>query len=130
MQRRLLFIFLLAILIETGWASDEKSISGLRDALISLAPTVDPAEAESLSGTAYKTTRSLAHEYQPVWPPLFNNFLIHIGIRKRGYCYHWVRDIGARLKELKLNTLELRWGATFAGTQEESNCLVITARHQ
>ena len=41
-----------------------------------------------------------------------------------------VADIGVRLKELKLKTLELHWGASDEGTRLESNCIVVTARGQ
>jgi hypothetical protein len=80
--------------------------------------------------TAHTTSRGLAREYRIVLNPEFQNFLINIGLRKRGYCAHYARDIGARLKELKLKTLVLHWGAAYAGTSGEDNCLVVTARHQ
>ena len=41
-----------------------------------------------------------------------------------------MRDIGACLKGLRPHTLALHWGAAFAGTDQENNCLVITARVQ
>jgi len=102
----------------------------LHDALVTLAPDVDPGEAELLSVTAHTASRSLAREYGLVWSPIFQNFLIHMGKRQRGYCGHYARDIGERLKELKLKTLVLHWGAAFAGTDDESNCLVVTAPNQ
>jgi len=39
-------------------------------------------------------------------------------------------DIGERLKALKLKTLVLHWGAAYAGTLDENNGLVVTARNQ
>jgi hypothetical protein len=130
MIRSLSFILIFAIPVDAAWARDEESIKGLRDAIVALAPSVDPAEAYLVSVTAHTTSRTLAREYRMVRPPDFHNFLIHIGVRQRGYCFHWARDIGARLKELKLKTLVLHWGAAFAGTERENNCLVITARRQ
>jgi hypothetical protein len=130
MDRRLSFIFALLILIRPAWASDDYSINALRKALVALAPDVDPAEAQLLSVTAHTTARRLKQEYRVVLNPEFQNFLINIGLRERGYCAHWARDIGARLKELKLKTLVLHWGAAYAGTTGEDNCLVVTARNQ
>jgi hypothetical protein len=127
---KVIFIFAFTICIGAVWAGDERSIKDLRDALVKLAPNVDPAEAELLSVTAHTTSRTLAREYRIVLNPEFQNFLINIGVRKRGYCAHYARDIGARLKELKLKTLVLHWGAAYAGTSGEDNCLVVTARHQ
>jgi hypothetical protein len=128
--RSIIFIFAFLILVDTAGARDEKSIKSFRDAIVALAPSVDPGEAELISVTAHTTSRSLAREYRVVGPPAFQNFLIHVGVRHRGFCFDWARDIGARLKELKPKTLVLHWGAAFAGTEHENNCLVVTARGQ
>jgi hypothetical protein len=128
--RRLVFIIAFALCVSTAWARDERSIKDLGKALAALAPDVDSGEAELLSVTAHTTSRSLARQYRIVLNPEFQNFLINIGLRQRGYCAHFARDIGARLKTLKLKTLVLHWGAAYAGTSGEDNCLVVTARNQ
>jgi len=128
--RTVVFIIAFSLCVSAGWAKDERSIKKLGDALATLAPDVDPGEAKLLSVTAHTASRSLAREYGLVWTPIFQNFLIHMGKRQRGYCGHYTRDIGERLKELKLKTLVLHWGAAFAGTLDENNCLVVTARNQ
>jgi hypothetical protein len=128
--RSILFIFAFLLVAGTVRGKDERSIKKLREALVALAPDVDPGEAELLSVTAHTASRSLAREYRLVWTPIFQNLLIHMGKRERGYCGHYTRDIGERLKELKLKTLALHWGAAFAGTIDENNCLVVTAYNQ
>jgi len=130
MNPKLVFILAFTIWISSAWAGDERSINDLGKALVALAPDVDPGEAELLSMTAHTTARSLKREYRIVLNPEFQNFLINIGVRQRGYCAHWTRDIGTRLKELRLKTLVLHWGAAYAGTTGEDNCLVVTARNQ
>ncbi|PYL13947.1 MAG: hypothetical protein DMF43_03220 [Verrucomicrobia bacterium] len=127
MIRTVVFIIAFSLCVSAVWAKDEKSIKKLRDALVALAPDVDPGEAELLSVTAHTASRSLAREYGLVWCPAFQNVLIHTGRRQRGYCGHYTRDIGERLKALKLKTLVLHWGAAYAGTLDENNGLVITA---
>ena len=62
--------------------------------------------------------------------PIFNNFLVYHGFRKRGYCYQWTEDLLLALDTLKLKTLELHWGEAHAGTWMENNCLVVTAKGQ
>jgi len=124
------FIIAFSLCVSAVWAKDEKSIEKLRDALAALAPDVDPGEADLLSVTAHTASRDCAREYHLAWSPIFQNFLITMGKRERGWCGHYTRDIGERLKELKLKTLVLHWGAAFAGTDDESNCLVVTARNQ
>src|SRR6266550_6799703 len=128
--RSILFIFAFLLVAGTVRGKDERSIKHLRDALVALAPDVDPSEAELLSVTAHTASRSLAREYRLAWCPAFQNLLIHMGKRQRGYCGHYTRDIGERLKELRLKTLVLHWGAAYAGTPGENNCLVVTARNQ
>jgi hypothetical protein len=130
MIRRIFFILAFLVLVDAASGKDERSIKNLSKALAALAPDVDPGEAELLSATAHTASRSLAREYRLVWTPIFQNLLIHMGKRQRGYCGHYARDIGERLRELKLKTLVLHWGAAFAGTMDESNCLVVTARNQ
>jgi hypothetical protein len=128
--RVVVFIIAFGVCTDAVWAKDERSIKKLRDALVALAPDVDPGEAEAVSVTAHTTSRSLAREYRVVWNGGFQNLLIHMGKRQRGYCGHYTRDIGERLKQLRLKTLVLHWGAAYANTSAENNCLVVTARNQ
>ncbi|HEY4285202.1 MAG TPA: hypothetical protein VGM62_19230 [Chthoniobacterales bacterium] len=111
-------------------ATDEKSIKGFTEAIIKLAPTVDPAEAEAVSTVSHHTSRELKKEYRAVGPAVFQNFLVNIGARQRGYCAHYARDIGTKLKELRLKTLYLHWGAADAGTHLEHNVIIVTAPDQ
>jgi hypothetical protein len=128
--RTFILILAFAVVGNAAWANDDQSIIGLRNAMLALSPSVDPTEAMRMSVTAHTTSRRLAQEYRVVGPPAFQNFLIHVGVRERGFCFDWAHDIGARLKELKPKTLVLHWGASFAGTAGENNCLVVTARDQ
>jgi len=128
--RTVVFIIAFILCIEAVRAGDEKSIKKLRDALVALAPDVDPVEAELVSVTAHTTSRSLAREYGVVWNGGFQNLLINTGKRQRGYCGHYTRDIGERLKALRPKTLVLHWACAYAKTSAENNCLVVTARNQ
>jgi hypothetical protein len=128
--RTVVFIIAFGVCIKAVWAADERSIKKLRDALVALAPDVDPSEAELVSVTAHTTSRSLAREYRLVWCAGVQNILINTGRRQRGFCGHYTRDIGERLRELKVKTLVLHWGAAFAGTMDENNGLVVTAINQ
>ena len=130
MVRPLTLVFVSLILATPAQASDDYSINALSKALVALAPDVDPGEAQLLSLTAHTTARRLKKEYRVVLNPEFQNFLINIGMRERGYCAHYTRDIGARLKELRLKTLVLHWGAAYARISGENNSLVVTARNQ
>jgi hypothetical protein len=120
----------LAITPAVAQAEDEASIKGLRDALVALSPDVDPNEAQLMSATVHDLSRSLAREYGVTGDPAVHNFLINIGKKKRGYCAHYVRDMGPRLARMNFKTLVMHWGAAYAKTSDESNCIVVTARNQ
>ena len=75
-------------------------------------------------------SRQLAREYGVNGDPAIHNYLINIGVKKRGICADYTRDIGSRLKELHFKTLVLHWGAAYAKESDENNALVVTARNQ
>jgi hypothetical protein len=128
---RSVLIFAFVVCASAAWAQDGKSIQDLRDALVALSSrTVDPREAELLSTTAHTMSRQLAREYGVSGDPAIHNYLINIGVKKRGICADYTRDIGTRLKEFHFKTLELHWGAAYAKESDENNALVVTARNQ
>ncbi|HEY4256631.1 MAG TPA: hypothetical protein VGM66_05410 [Candidatus Udaeobacter sp.] len=109
---------------------DSAKAEALANQLAALSRRVDPNEANLLSDCAYATVARLREEYQMFGTPIFNNFLIYHGLRKRGYCYQWTEDLLVALDTLKLKTLELHWGDAYRGTYRENNCLVVTAKGQ
>ncbi|HXA08437.1 MAG TPA: hypothetical protein VNW28_00555, partial [Chthoniobacterales bacterium] len=84
--RALIFLFI-TLLAPAARADDSKSIRNFAEAIVQLAPDVDPAEAQLVSVTSHQTARRLAKEWRVVPPADFQNFLIHIGRRKYGYCF-------------------------------------------
>src|SRR5262249_10743038 len=98
--------------------------------LAALSRKVDPKEAKLLAECTYATVAQLRQQYHMFGTPIFNNFLVYHGFRKRGYCYQWTEDLLLALDALKLKTLEVHWGEAYAGTYRENNCLVVTAKGQ
>ena len=80
------------------------SIHGLTKALVALSPTVSPEEAQVLSVTVHEMSLQLAREYGVNGDPAYHNFLINIGKAQRGYCAHYCRDMG-----MKLRTMQRMW---------------------
>ena len=107
--------------------SDLAKAKALADQIAALSPRVDQNEAALLANCAYATVSRLRRQYHMFGTPIFNNFLVYHGLRKRGYCYQWTADLLVELDALKLKTLELHWGEAYAGTYRENNCLVATA---
>jgi len=110
--------------------SDIAKAEALTNQVAALSPKVDPKEARLLAECAYAIASRLRGQYQMFGTPIFNNFLVYHGFRKRGYCYQWTADLLVALDALKPKTLELHWGESYAGTWRENNCLVITAKGQ
>ena len=102
----------------------------LRNRLTSLSPTVSPEEARTVTYIAYTTGRELAKKWKMGRSPTVHSFLINIGIKKAGYCYQFAAELLYRLDAQKLQTLELHWGESDAGTDTEHNVIVVTARGQ
>jgi hypothetical protein len=111
-------------------AKDSAKAQELAKQLAALSPRVDPSEAKLSADYAYATVARLRQEYQMFATPIFNNFLVYHGLKKRGYCYQWTEDLLLALDTLRLKTLELHWGEAHAGTWMENNCLVVTAKGQ
>src|SRR5213596_3539916 len=111
-------------------AKDVAKAEELSNQLASLSRRVDPNEATVVAQCAFSTVARLRQEYRMFGTPIFNNFLVYHGLRKRGYCYQWTADLLVALDALKLKTLELHWGEAYAGTYRENNCLVATAKGQ
>ncbi|HEY6070288.1 MAG TPA: hypothetical protein VIU85_02860 [Chthoniobacterales bacterium] len=130
MNLRFVGIFIFVACATVVGAQDAKSIAGLRDALIALSPTVDPKEAALMSETAHRRSRECAREYGVNTDPAFHNYLIHIGVKKKGICADYTHDIGATLREMRFKTLVLHWGAAWPKESDENNALVVTARNQ
>ena len=111
-------------------AKESARAEELANQLAKLSRRVDPQEAKVLAECAYATVARLRQEYRMFGTPIFNNFLVYHGLRKRGYCFQWTEDLLVALDTLKLKTLELHWGDTHRDTWRENNCLVVTAKGQ
>jgi hypothetical protein len=108
--------------------SDLTNAEALANQLTALSPRVDRTEAKLLADCAYATVSQLRRQYPMFATPIFNNFLIYHGLKKRGYCYQWSEDLLIALDALKLTSLELRWGESNPGNWQENNCIVVTAK--
>jgi len=108
--------------------SDLAKAEALANQLATLSPRVDRTEAKLLADCAHATVSQLRRRYSMFGTPIFNNFLIYHGLKKRGYCYQWSEDLLIALNALKLTSLELRWGESNPGNWRENNCIVVTAK--
>ncbi len=108
--------------------SDSAKAGELANQLAALSQGVDRTEAKLLADCAYATVSQLRRKYPMFGTPIFNNFLIYHGLKKRGYCYQWSEDLLIALDGLRLTSLELRWGESNPDNWRENNCIVVTAK--
>jgi hypothetical protein len=90
-------------------------------------PAAAPLEADAIAKTVIQTIYDLSQEYRIAGSALIQNFLINRGIKKKGFCYHYVDALRRALAERAWRSFDLRWGEAWAGTFRENNALVITA---
>lgn len=108
---------------------EAKSIISLQKQIENLSSSIDKNEAKNIAEEAHFYPKVLAKKYNLSYPPQFHNFLINIGAKKRGFCYHWTEDLILYLKSKNYKTIELRWGVYEKGTMFEHNCVVITPKN-
>ena len=102
----------------------------MTETLGTLGDTVDRNEAHLIAERTFDCASRLQRAYELVWPPQYHNFLVTMGWRKRGLCFHFAEDLYADLKQLPLSSLTLHWGMARPGTWFEHNCIVVCARGQ
>jgi len=98
--------------------------------LARLGPQVSDNEAQRVALCAYTTGRDLARVWRVSRIPALQNVLVNTGSRDGGLCFQWANELLLKLDELKLQTLELHWAESYAGTGSEHNVIVVTAKGQ
>lgn len=112
-------------------AEQKKSISGLKQMLLSLSPNVSEQEATIIAHDSVVYSMVLANKYKLTYPPLWHNVLVNSKKRPRGLCYHWQRDLMAHFRKKNLQTFDLKEGVAYEKDYwREHNTMVVTAKGQ
>lgn len=107
----------------------EDKNNDLKMLLFSLNDKVDKKEAKTLSNEMFKQANFLKESYALVSPPLFHNFLVNIGVKEKGYCWHFAQDMLKHAKSLKLKSFDYYYGGANIGDYwKEHNTLVVTCK--
>jgi len=107
-----------------------KTVKNLETDIRNLSPLIDKTEAKVVASLAILHSQFLANEYDLVSPPLYHNSLIQMGLRKRGLCFHFAEDLIQKLKDLNLETLDLRWVVHDKAQYWEHSSIVLSAKGQ
>jgi len=95
----------------------------------SLEKNVNKNEAKLLARKAIFFSSSLKKEYELAKPPLYHNFLVNIGVKKRGLCWQFAYDMLKMAKNLNLKSFDYYiGGANINDYWKEHNTLVVTCR--
>lgn len=104
-------------------------IDKLTTLLLSLNRDIPKQEAQKLAIDIYQRTNNLIEEFELVSPPLLHNFLVNIGIRKKGLCYHWSDALFVYLKNQNYPSFEFHLvGANIGKYWSEHNSIVIISK--
>jgi hypothetical protein len=112
-------------------APQPERVAALTDELARLGPGVSRDEAAMVASVAVPYAQQLADFYKMKPPVEMHNVLVNLGMRPGGLCFQMAECMLAELRELPLNTLELKRGIAWKNDLwNEHNCVVVTAKGQ
>ena len=127
------YIYLILILFfSIGCTNNPKTplhVESLEQLILDIDKSIHKEDAKLLSQEMLAYSQQLKKEYQLVSPPLYHNFLVNIGAKNRGLCWHFAYDMLSHAKELKLSSFDFYiGGANIDDYWEEHNSLVVTCK--
>jgi len=105
-----------------------QNIQSLTQMLLRTSKHIDRNEAEDLAKSSVHYAQKLSKKYKVVSPPLWQNTLVNIGLKKRGLCYEWANDLWVYLKAKEYKSLELHYIGADVGSYFEHNALSVSAK--
>jgi hypothetical protein len=110
--------------------AEAEEVTRLANAIAALGPEVDREEAARAARISFAHTHALAQQYQITDPPIIHNTKVNMGLKPRGLCWHWARDMEDRLKEERFRTLDLHRAVANADNafRLEHSTAVVSAR--
>jgi len=107
----------------------QSKIRELAQLFQSLESKIPQSEAMQLSKDIFRKTEQLTEEFEMTYPPQFHNFLVTVGIRKKGLCYHWSDALYLYLSKKHYPSFEFHlMGANVGEYLFEHNALVVVAK--
>ncbi len=133
-MRRYSFKFFLLAFLLAGCAVTAPSVSQTKIRELSLLfqsmdRTIPPSEAMHLSKDIFHKTQQLTEAFEMTYPPQFHNFLVTVGLREKGLCYHWSDALYLYLSKKHYTSFEFHLtGANVGEYFFEHNALVVVAK--
>ena len=127
--RFIVLIFLLVGCAVTPEKVSQSKIDKLAKLLHALDREIPTRESVYLSRDIFQKTKKLTEEFQLTSPPLWHNFLVNVGLRKKGLCFHWSDALYLYLKQRGYRDYTFHLvGANIGEYFSEHNALVIVQK--
>jgi hypothetical protein len=110
--------------------SELPNVTKIQEALMTLVPAGDPAEAQRIAEVAVLTGAESAKKFGVVFGPAEHNWMVNRGLKPGGLCWQWTWDMAAALAPLKPRSFEYHWCVSDWGLRYEHNTVVVTAVDQ
>ena len=86
-------------------------------------------ESMQLSKDIFTKTNQLIKAFKLTSPPLWHNFLVNVGLREKGLCFHWSDALYLHLKKGHYKDFSFHLvGAHIGSYFREHNALVVTSK--
>lgn len=110
--------------------SELPNVTRIQEALMTLVPTGDPAEAQRIAEVAVLTGAESAKKFGVIFGPAEHNWMVNRGLKPGGLCWQWTWEMAAAVAPLHPKTFDFHWGISNAGLFNEHNSIVVTALGQ
>jgi len=127
-------VFIL-LLVLTGCSVKEPTpkeslykVESLTQMLLNSSSNIDKREAEDLAKSSVYYAQTLARNYKVIAPPLWQNTLVNLGLKKRGLCYEWANDLWVYLKAKNYKSLTLHYVGADIDSYFEHNAISVSAK--
>ena len=107
-----------------------QKVHALTQMLLATSKNIDKNEAEDLAKSSVFYAQKLSKVYKLISPPLWQNTLVNLGLKKRGLCYEWANDLWVYLKAKNYKSLKLYYVGADVGNYFEHNALSVSAKSE
>ena len=124
----LLSLFLIGCSVKSS-SPAPSNVNRLGQTLQSMDANISQQEADYLAWDIYHKAEELSESYALVSPPQFHNFLVNVGVREKGLCYHFSDALYVHLKSQGYASFDFHLvGANIGEYWSEHNALVVVAK--
>lgn len=125
----LLLIFLFIGCSDPVTPTTQTEVNKLTTLFRTLELTITQDEALKLSQDIFWKTENLRKEFNRTSSPLWHNFLVNTGLRKKGLCYHWSDALYAYLSAKDYSSFEFHlMGSNIGEYWSEHNVLMVVGK--